>query len=144
MATVSGNAWQPLLREARGIDRPRSGIAHRALHREDAPLPGSVKHRLVRLGIDLAEAVHAAHVVNAVHQATSSGRLGSPVPIMASRVMSCARRSSLQPSVPGGRMGNTRNRVSEGGFHTRISVVAGSLTPKSASTPRGSFTARER
>ena len=51
---------------------------------------------------------------------------------------------SLQPFVPSGRMGSTMNRVSAVESHTRISVSAGSLTPKSASTPRGSDTARER
>src|SRR5262249_20723286 len=115
-----------------------------ALHREHAPFPWSMKRRLIRLGLDLSEAVHAAHVVNAVHQTTSSGRLASPVPIMASRVTSCARRSSLQPSVPAGRMGKMRKRVSAVESHTRISMFAGSLMPKSASTPRGSLTARER
>src|SRR5207248_6505857 len=88
--------------------------------------------------------VHATHVVNAVHQATSSGGLRSPVQIIASRVTNCARRSSLQPSVPDGRIGSTRKRVSAVESHTRISVLAGSLTPKSASTPRGSMTARDR
>src|SRR5262249_10455825 len=136
--------WQPLLGEAGSVDGPRSGIAQRALHRQHAPLPRGMKDRLVRLGLHLSEPVHAAHVVNAVHQPPSSGRLGSPVPIIASRVTSCARRSSLQPSVPGGRIGSTRNRVSAVESQTRISVLAGSLMPKSARTPRGSFTARER
>jgi hypothetical protein len=87
---------QPLLRKAGGIERPRSGIAHRDLHRENAPFPWRMKHRLVGLALDFTEAVHAAHVVNAVHQATSSARLGSRAPIIASRVTSCARRSSLR------------------------------------------------
>src|SRR5262245_31697863 len=123
---------------------PSARIAHGALHREHAPFPGRVEHRLVRLRLDLAEAVHAAHVVHAVHQATSSGRLAKPVPIIESRVTSCARRVSLQPSVPAGRIGSTRKRVSAVESHTRIAVSFGSATPKSASTPRGSLTARER
>ena len=60
------------------------------------------------LGLDLAEAVHAAHIVNAVHQATSLGFFTKAVPTMESRVTSLASRSSLQPSVPAGRMGTTR------------------------------------
>ena len=63
---------------------------------------------------------------------------------MESRVTSMASFSSLQPSVPPGRIGTTRNRVSAVESHTRIRVPSGSVTPKSASTARGSFTARER
>ena len=51
---------------------------------------------------------HAAHVLRAVHQATSCGCFGRPVPIMLSRVTRSASRSSLQPSVPAGRIGSTR------------------------------------
>src|SRR5262245_9533346 len=82
-----GSWREPLLREAGRIDGPRPGIAERALHRQHAAFPWGMKDRLVRLGLDPSEAVHPTHVVNAVHHATSSGRLGSPVPIMASRVM---------------------------------------------------------
>ena len=46
--------------------------------------------------------------MRALHQPTSCGCFGNPVPIMLSRVTSSARRSSLQPSVPAGRMGSTR------------------------------------
>src|SRR6185437_718281 len=122
-----------------------------------------MKHRLVLLGLDLAEPVHPAHVVHAVHRAASTlcwsmifsenryplfgimlYAVGSPVPIIESRVTISARRSSLQPSVPAGRIGSTIKRVSAVESHTRISVSFGSVTPKSARTPRGSFTARER
>jgi hypothetical protein len=41
--------------------------AYRAAHRQHAPLPAMMENRLVRLGLDLAETVHAAHIVNAVH-----------------------------------------------------------------------------
>src|ERR1700722_10756740 len=103
-----------------------------------------MENRLVPLGLDFAEAVHAAHIVDAVHHRTSPACLGSPVPIMQSRVTSAASFSSLQPSVPLGRIGNTMKRVSAVESQTRMSVSAGSLTPKSARTPRGSLTARER
>src|SRR6195256_902932 len=102
-----------------------------------------MKHRLVRLDLDLAEAVHAAHVVHAIHDG-AFGVFGKPVPIMESRVTKSASCCSLQPSVPSGRIGSTRKRVSAVESHTRISVSFGRLTPKSASTARGSFTARER
>jgi hypothetical protein len=46
--------------------------------------------------------------------------------------------------VPGGRIGNTRKRVSAVESQMRISVSGGSVTPKSARTPLGSITARER
>jgi hypothetical protein len=63
---------------------------------------------------------------------------------MQSRVTRVASLSSLQPSVPAGRIGSTMKRVSAVESQTRISVSAGSVTPKSASTPRGSITVRER
>ena len=46
----------------------------------------------------------------------------SPVPIMLSRVTSAASFSSLQPSVPAGRIGSTMKRVSAVESQTRISV----------------------
>jgi hypothetical protein len=63
---------------------------------------------------------------------------------MQSRVTRSASLSSLQPSVPAGRIGSTRKRVSAVESHTRTSVSFGSVMPKSSSTPRGSLTARER
>src|SRR3954462_4426250 len=102
-----------------------------------------MKHRLVRLGLDLAEPVHAAHVVHAVHDG-APGVFGNPVPIMESRVTSSASCSSLQPPVPAGRIGTTRKRVSAVESQTRISMSLATCTPKSASTLRGSLTARER
>ena len=53
------------------------------------------------------EAVQAAHVVDAVHGAAPATR-ARPVPIMESRVTRLASFSSLQPSVPSGRIGTTR------------------------------------
>src|SRR5262245_44065250 len=135
---------QLLDRRPRHVNVPLAGKTHGAVERDAAAFPGGVEYRLVRLGLDLAEAVHAAHVVNAVHHAASSGRLARPVPIMELRVTSAASRSSLHPSVPAGRMGSTMKRVSAVESQTRIRVSSGSVTPKSASTPRGSLTARER
>src|SRR5262249_52603731 len=98
----------------------------------------------VHFGLDRTEAVHAAHVVDAVHDFTASALRARPVPIIESRVTRPASFSSLQPSVPGGRIGSTMKRVSAVESHTRISVLAGRVTAKSFSTPRGSMTVRER
>src|SRR3954471_18289307 len=108
-----------------------------------------MEDRLVRLDFARAETVHAAHVMDriahdAVSDPASLGFCGSPVPTMLSRVTSRASCSSLHPSVPSGRIGNTRNRVSAVESQMRISVSEGSETPNSASTPFGSITARER
>src|SRR5579862_3827465 len=130
--------------EAGLVDGPDAGVAHGAVEREGAALPRRVKYRLVRLRLDFAKAVHAAHVVDAVHYETSLAFFGRPVPIMQSRVTRFASFSSLQPSVPAGRIGSTMKRVSAVESQTRRSVPAGNVTPKSASTPRGSLTARDR
>src|SRR5438105_13765278 len=102
-----------------------------------------MEHRLVRLCLDRAETIHAAHVVHAVHDG-APGVLGNPVPIIQSRVTSSASCCSLQPSVPLGRIGTTRKRVSPVESHTRISVSFGRAWRNSASTTRGYFMARER
>src|SRR5215510_9860245 len=122
------------------VDIPGTSVCHGSLHSEHAALPRSVKHRLVLFDLDFAEAVHAAHIVHAVHQRFSLGFLGRPVPIMESRVTSSASFSSLQPSVPAGRIGNTRKRVSAVESQTRISISFGSEMPKSLSTLRGFLT----
>src|SRR5215472_2918437 len=62
------NWWQPFLREARLVDIPGTAVCHRSLYGEHAPLPRSVKHGLVLFGFNFAEAVHATHIVHAVHQ----------------------------------------------------------------------------
>src|SRR5579872_2791163 len=129
--------------KARGVDVEGTGRAHRAHHGEYAAFPSRVKHRFIGFDFDLAEPVHAAHVVDAVHDG-HPGVLAKPVPIIESRVTSSASCSSLQPLVPSGRIGNTRKRVSAVESHTLISVSFGKVTPKSASTPRGSLMARER
>src|SRR6202042_2468741 len=129
------------------VDVPQAERAHGAVHRQRTAFPWRVEYRLVGLRLDGTEAVHAAHVVDAVHVAAASaispGASARPVPIMALRVTRRASFSSSQPAAPAGRIGTTMNRVSAVESHTRISVCAGSVTPKSASTPRGSITARE-
>src|SRR5690606_31541030 len=94
--------------------------------REHPLLPFVMEHRLLVLGlrIDRPEAVHAAEIVAAVHRARSRslGTLARSTPIMALRVTRVASSSSLQPSVPAGRSGRTRKRVSEVESQTRIST----------------------
>ena len=57
---------------------------------------------------------------------TWAGLSGRPVPIIESRVTRSASLSSLQPSVPAGRIGSTMKRVSAVESHTRTSVSFGS------------------
>src|SRR5215831_10658422 len=98
---------QRLTREPPGVDGPQAEIAHGTIHGENAALPRSMEHRLAGLTLDFAEAVHAAHVMDAVHKAAPGAR-ARPVPIMQSRVTRLASRSSLQSSAPAGRIGTTR------------------------------------
>src|SRR5262249_59392025 len=101
------------------------------------PFPVVVKDRLVRLRLDFAETVHAAHIVDTVHHATLLGCFGSPEPIMLSRVTRPASFSSLQPSVPLGRIGKTIKRVSAVESQTRMAGSAGGRTaPNQNTTPR--------
>ena len=93
--------------QSRTADGPRAGVTHGALHREHAPFPSLMERRLVGLDFDFAEAVHPAHVVDAVGHARSAD-LGKPVPIIESRVTSAASSSALKPAVPDGRIGSTR------------------------------------
>src|ERR1700712_4601666 len=96
------------------VDVPRASVAHGALHRQHAALPGRLEWRVPLFDLDLAEAVHAAHVVNAVHH-FAPGLSGSPVPIIESRVTRSASLSSLQPSVPAGGAGAGRGGGAAGG-----------------------------
>src|SRR5262249_15169315 len=112
--------------------------------REYAALPFCVKGRLAHFRYDWTKSVTSTHVMRAIHRDPPSGNVGRPVPIMQSRVTIDARRSSLHPSGPSGRIGRTRYRTPEGDSHTRICLTEESSTPKSRTTPRGSTTARER
>src|SRR3954471_6949247 len=68
----------------------------------------------------------------------------APVPIRPLRVTSAASSSSASPAVPSGRRGSTMYRDSALASHTAIAVDAGSSSPNSASTPRGSRSTRDR
>ena len=73
-----------------------------------SPLPSRVKDRLVLLVLDRTHAVHAAHVMNAIHCLPPCGKVTLATPIMASRVTSAASASSVRFSLPAGRSGKTR------------------------------------
>src|SRR5262249_2215966 len=93
--------------EARHVDIPAAGARHCDRERAGALFPFVMEHRLVRFRLDRTETGNAAHVMRAIHQ-EAPGCFGNPVPIMLSRVTSSASCSSLQPSVPFGRIGSTR------------------------------------
>ena len=96
----------------RHVDIPFAERPGRGPQGEDAFFPLGVEDGLIRLHEDGAKTHHAAEIVATVHEAVSAasdrGSTASPVPIIESRVTSDASRSSLQPSVPAGRMGTTR------------------------------------
>src|SRR5438132_1630733 len=103
-----------------------------------------MKHRFVSLDHHGTHAVHAAHVVDAVHGDAAFGDGTFATPTIASRVTRAASCSSVQPSVPAGRSGRTRYRSSAVESHTRTSTSSFTSSPSSFSTPRGSMTARAR
>src|SRR5205807_8873155 len=98
----------PLARVAPHVDVPLAMVAAGEIESVHARLPLGVDHRLVLLDFDRTHAVHAAHVLDAVHGLLRSGALTCATPIIASRVTIAASSSSLQPSVPAGRSGSTR------------------------------------
>ena len=99
-----------------------AGHSHRKRKCEGALLPLIMEYRLVHLRLDGAVAVRAAEVLPAVHF-KSFGDFGKPVPIIESRVTSSASFSSFQPSVPAGRIGTTRYRISAVESQMRISGI---------------------
>src|SRR4051794_27861293 len=91
------------------IEVPGPGRAHRKGQTESPALPIRVEPGLVGLRLDRAEAHHAPKILRAIHEAPTLSELSAkPVPIMESRVTRSASASSLQPSVPSGRIGTTK------------------------------------
>src|SRR5262249_6532230 len=94
---------------ATGVDVPLPPGADRPRQRVHAALPARVEYRLVPLDADRSHALHAAHVVRAVHLAPSArGMVTFPTPLMDSRVTRPASASSLRFSLPVGRSGTMR------------------------------------
>ena len=102
-----------------------------------------LENLMVELGLIGADELKAGHALRP-GKALKRTLTAAEVPNTLSRVTSAASFSSLQPSVPAGRIGSTMKRVSAVESQTLMFVPVGKVTPKSASTPRGSFTARER
>jgi len=98
---------EALDRMAHHVDIPFPESCRGAIERENTPLPGFVKNRLVRFADDRPHAVHPAHVVHAVHR-WAPPTVTFAVPIIASRDTNAASSSSPISSVPGGRSGSTR------------------------------------
>src|SRR5262252_5925159 len=121
---------------------PGSQYARERVH---PSLPALVECGLVGLVSNRPHALHAAHVMDAVHAGFSvAPSLTRAVPIIESRVTSAANASSLRRSLPAGRSGSTMYRISAVLSQTRTSTSAPISRPNSFSTPRGSITARER
>ena len=88
-----------------------AGRAKRSRGAEQAPrasFPLGMEWPLVFAHLDWPHAVHAAHVVDAVHAAAPRGADTFATPTIALRVTRAASCSSVIPSVPGGRSGRTR------------------------------------
>src|ERR1051326_5381852 len=95
------------------VDMPFTPSAHRAIERVTPAFPWFVEDRFVLLGANRSHALHAPHVVNAIHDFLPG--FGSPafaVPIIESRVTSAASSSSFRLCVPAGRSGTTRYLIS--------------------------------
>src|SRR5436309_15676797 len=102
--------WQNLNPMTRRIEIPlASASPQHASQRIDPRLPGSVKDGLVLLVFDGTHAVHATHVVDAVHAAPPAGdNVTFATPTIESRVTSAVSASSVMFSLPAGRSGRTR------------------------------------
>src|SRR5689334_3278352 len=128
------------------VEVPCARRAERQRHRQHTWFPIRMPQLAFGLRHDGALHLPAADVgvtdviVGHVDAATPA----RPVPIIESRVTKSAKDSSSMPSVPSGRIGTTRYRTSAVESHTRISVSGSNTSPNSASTPRGSRTARAR
>src|SRR5439155_458404 len=83
-----------------------AGSQH-ARDRKDPPFPRLVEDRLVRLVMDGTHAVHAAHVVDTVHD-LPPGSETLPTPTIESRVTRAASCSSVMCPVPAGRSVSSR------------------------------------
>src|SRR5689334_8066680 len=97
-----------LFHVARRVDVPLAPRADQPVERKDARFPACVEDRLVLLQLDGPHAVHAAHIVDAVHNLPRTwGADTLATPIIESRVTRSASCSSPSVSVPAGRSGMT-------------------------------------
>src|SRR5262245_27905394 len=125
--------------------RPGGAQLHGGYQREHPDFPGFMETRLAFFISDLPQPLHAAHIVDAVHERPpTQGEATFATPIIESRVTKLARSASLIDSVPGGRSGNTMYREAAVLSQTRTSTSLATSNPISLSTPRGSIAVRER
>src|SRR5262245_61792398 len=93
------------------VDVPFVKSPHRTVQGIRARFPAFMKHRLILLILNRAEALHPTHVMDAVHALAPAlvvGIVTLVTPIMASRVTKAASSSSFSFSLPSGRSGSTR------------------------------------
>ena len=94
------------------------------------PSHSAVKHRLVRLRLDLAETVHAAHVVDAVHD-------GAPGVFGKSGADHRVARDQLGELLLAPALGALRAAsAARGSASRRSNPTRGSRSPSAASTPK--------
>src|SRR5215831_18038354 len=139
-------AHPKVIRSRNALD-VRSQAAHLdgLYQREHPDFPWFVETRLAFFISDLPQPLHAAHIVDAVHERPpTQGEATFATPIIESRVTKLARSASLIDSVPGGRSGNTMYREAAVLSQTRTSTSLATSNPISLSTPRGSIAVRER
>src|SRR5262245_47831478 len=101
------------------VDVPFPVCAHGPVKRIHAPCPRRLQHALVLLVWDASHPVPATQIVNAVHaRPPDAGALTFATPTIASRVNNSTSWLSDIPSVPSGRSGSTRYRISAVLSHT--------------------------
>ena len=94
---------------ARHINVPLPQRTAGQSHRQCAGMPVLRKdRRVLRFGIYRPVPVAPAHIMDAAHAGASLAGVANAVPIIESRPTSATKASSLHPSVPSGRIGNTR------------------------------------
>src|SRR5207302_8210063 len=94
---------------AGSVDVPFAPCAHGQRQRKRPRLPGFMENRLIRLVLNRAHALNAAHIVHAIHAPLPSrGMAPMATPTIESRVTSAASASSVSFSLPAGRSGSTR------------------------------------
>src|SRR6266511_4531033 len=103
-------------RVAYHVDVPFAQRPHRKSQAKHVLFPFGVKDGLFsfRFRVNRTKAMHSSEIVRTVHHflRRSLGDFAFSTPIIALRVTRAASSSSLQPSVPSGRIGKTRNRIS--------------------------------
>mmetsp|Transcript_7588 Transcript_7588/g.13099 ORF Transcript_7588/g.13099 Transcript_7588/m.13099 type:complete len:126 (-) Transcript_7588:387-764(-) len=123
----------------RDVNVPKAKAATGKRQGQRAGMPVGVKLHALRFGDHGPIAKSASHIMRPRH-----GAFANPHPIIESRVTKFISAASSSPSLPDGLCGITRYRTSAVESQTLTAVSSGKVTPKSASTLRGSRTVRAR